>query len=213
MYDSGSKTSDVRILHAPRMNAENWLLNRNYTGLALADRCSSGPSPLSYAITSQANNEIRLTVKNAGTETFQTSALVTPKGVYEILSIPPGETTVSGSRVAATIEEFVKKEGQFTLRPMDVYNENPNGAAGMREQDLNPQVRKALVGATFPGADGETEPLTGLARSLQVHRWIDSGGSILLVWPQKAEAVVRFDPKPGRYTGVTLYRFFQGPPP
>jgi hypothetical protein len=212
VYDSGSKTIDVRILHSPRMTAENWLLNRNYTGLALADRCSSGPSPLSYAITSQANNEIRLTVKNSGGETFQNSAIVTPKGVFEILSIPPGESAAAGSRMAESLEDFVKKEGQFTLRPMDVYNENSNGA-GMREQDLNPQVRKALIGVTFPGTDGETEALTGLARSLQAHRWIDSGGSILLVWPQKAGAVVRFDPKPGRYTGVTLYRFFQGPPP
>jgi hypothetical protein len=211
--DSGSKTSDVRMLRTPRLNAENWLLNRNFTGLAMADRCASGPSPLSYAITSPPKQEIQVSVKNATGEILQNCVLVTRDGIYEILSIPPGDTTVAGSRLALTTEDFAKREGRVAVQPGGVQVDQENGAAGIKEQELNPQVRKALIGVSFPGTEGEPEPLTGFARGLDANRWVRSGGSILLAWPLKTEAVVRFDPKPGRYTGVTLYRFFQGPPP
>lgn len=216
MYDSGAKTTDVRVLHGPQRTTENWLLNRNFTGLAVADRCGSAPSPLSYLIASQHQTEIRLTVKNGSGETFENATIVTPDGIYGIPSIPPGESTVSGSRIVATLAEYVEKEGQQAVTRTDLYGYNPyaNAGAGLTERDLNPLVRKALIGITFPPApDRQTELISGLARGLQARRWLDTGGSMLLVWPRKSEAVVQFDPKPGRYTSVTLYRFFQGPPP
>jgi hypothetical protein len=221
MYDSGAKTTDIRIMHGQQRTTENWLLNRNFTGLALADRCGSAPSPLSYLLSAQQKGEIKLSVKNATSETFENATLVTPDGVFGVKAIPPGESVVVGNRIFATLAEFVEKEGQQTLAATDLYgnpygyNRYENGATGLTERDLNPLVRKALIGITFPplSPDNQTELISGMSRGLQARRWLETGGSMLLVWPGKNEAVVQFDPKPGRYTSVTLYRFFQGPPP
>ncbi|HVE39212.1 MAG TPA: hypothetical protein VNM14_04945 [Planctomycetota bacterium] len=217
--DSSGKTSDVRIVRTPQRVAENWLLNRNYTGLAMVDRCSSGPTPLAYTITSQNGASVGLTVKNGSGEAFENAWLVTSRGVYTIPSIPVGDSTLTAPRTFATVQEFARKEGQKAPgQDLDQFG-NPiyrYGGSGLTEKELNPQAMKTLVGLSFPKAfeKAETdEPLTGLSRSLQAQPWLDSGGSILLAWPRKAEAVVRFDPKPGRHTSVTLYRFFQGPPP
>jgi hypothetical protein len=219
MGEGGSKTTDVRILRGAQRSAENWLLNRNFTGLALADRCASASSPLTYAIKSQQKDEVRLTMKNVTSETFDNATLVTPDGVYRIPSIAPGDSTVSGTRMAGLISEYVEKEGQHAAPFQQQANQFGNftpeqQAPGLTERDLNPLVQKALVGLTFPPAtELQNELLSGLGRGLRARPWIDSGGSMLLVWPRKTEAVVQFDPKPGRYTSVTLLRFFQGPPP
>jgi hypothetical protein len=216
--DSSEKFNDIRILRAPERSVENWLLLRNWTALALADRCSVSPSPLTYAITMQDNVEIRLTLKNATGETFENSSLVTPRGAYWIGSIPPGETQASGIRTSPTLEAFVEKEGQRPVRqarPQYNYGRFDNAPSGSAtEQQINPPIRKALVGLSFPtGSTADLEALTGLARGLQAKRWIDAGGTILLVWPQRTDAIVHYDPKPARHTSVTLHRFFQGPPP
>lgn len=221
MYDAGSKTTDVQIVHGPRRTMENWLLNRNFTGLAVADRCGSAPSPLSYLISSQHQTEITLKIKNSTAETFEDATILTPDGIYGIKSIAPGESTVAGSRLVASLAEYIEKEGQQNLTATDMYaspnayNRYENGGTGLTERDLNPLVRKALIGISFPplSAENQGELISGMARGLQARRWLETGGSMMLVWPSKTEAVVQFDPKPGRYTSVTLYRFFQGPPP
>jgi len=221
LNDSGNKVTDVRMVRATPRMTENWLINRNFTGLAMADRCGSAPSPLTFAIKSQDKMDLQMTVKNATGETFETSALVTPRGVYTIASIPPGESTVSGSRLWTTVAEFVQKEGQRAPRGDEseryVRNQvpgNEHAEVGIKEAELNPLVRKALIGLSFPGeADSEHELLSGLAKSLEARKWLETGGSVLLVWPQRPDPVVKFEPKPGRLTSVTLYRFFQGPPP
>jgi hypothetical protein len=217
--DSGGKTSDVRIVRTPQRVAENWLLNRNFTGLAMVDRCSTAPSPLTYEIRRN-DDAIGLTVKNASGEIFEGAWLVTPRGVYTIPAIPPGDSTLSGPKTFPTLQDFARKQGQKNSGPEVDQWGNPsyryNNGVGLTETELNPEAMKALIGLSFPGAYDRTasdEPLTGLARGLPAQRWLDSGGSILLAWARKPEAVVRFDPKPGRYTSVTLYRFFQGPPP
>jgi hypothetical protein len=218
--DSSGQTSDVRVVRVPQRTAENWLLKRNYTGLAMVDRCSSSPSPLAYAIAVQDAATVKLTVKNAG-EAFENNAwLVTSRGVYTVPSIPAGESTLSAMRTYATLQEFVKQQGLKGVgQDVDQFG-NPiyryNNGSGVTEKELNPMAMKALIGASFPGAFDRSdmdEPLTGLARGLQAQSWLESGGSILLAWPRTAKPIVRFDPTPGRHTSVTLYRFFQGPPP
>lgn len=226
--DSGDKTTSVRIARTPQPKVENWLLNRNFTGLAMTDRPGSAPSPLTWAVAGQDNTEIRLSVKNGTGETYETGTLITPRGVYTLPAIAPGDTTVTGSRYAPTLEDYVKRDGQRNLRQqVDEYGNqvyyggryNRYGddmGGGVTEKDLNPQVVKSLIGLSFPVRIeklDEFEPVTGFSRGLDALRWVRSGGSVLLVWPPRAEAVVRFDPKPGRYTSVTLLRFFQGPPP
>ena len=126
---------------------------------------------------------------------------------------------MSGSRTAGLIAEYVDKEGLHAppfQQPTNTFNgfNNPEQQLpGPTERDLNPLVQKALVGLSFPPAtELQNELLSGLGRGLRARQWIDSGGSMLLVWPRKTEAVVQFEPKPGRYTSVTLLRFFQGPP-
>ena len=211
--DTGGKLTDIQVLSGPPPLVTNWLLNRNYTGLAYSDRCDAAPAALTYAITSQDSVEIRLRVKNATSQTFEGSTLVTSKGVYWISSIPPGESSISGSRTAATLAEYVQQEGQSPgRRPRAAGVLQTSQAIGITERDLNPSVRKALIGAAFaPGADAATT--TGFARGLQTRRWLESGGSVLCTWPPAAGPVVRFDPPPGRYTAVSLHRYFQGPPP
>jgi hypothetical protein len=210
MTDSSGKTSDIRMIRTPQPLAENWLINRNFTGLAMVDRCSTGTSPLTYTITSQDNASVGLTLKNATGEAFEGAWLVTPQGVYSIPALPMGESTLSALRTSATLQEFVRKEGEREQR------DYPINGAGLTERDLNPQVMKVLLGLSFPAATerlDEAEPRTGLAKGLQANHWVEGGGSILLAWPRKIEPVAQFDPKPGRCTSVTLYRFFQGPPP
>src|SRR5260221_676865 len=70
-FDTGGKITDVQISPGPVPIAGNWLLNRNYTGLAYSDRCDTGPAALSYTITSQDNVEVRLTVKNTSSQTLE----------------------------------------------------------------------------------------------------------------------------------------------
>jgi hypothetical protein len=214
-FDSGGRISDVQITPGPAALASNWLLNRNYTGLAYADRCDSSPASLAYTITFQDSVEVRLTVKNTSSQTFEGSTLVTPKGVYWISSIPPGETPVSGSRTAATLQAYVEQEGQRPIRRARnvQYPAEDDRRIGITQQELDPAVRKALVGAAFSSNGPEMETMTGFAKGIQARRWVESGGSILCTWPRTAGPVVRFDPKPGRYTAVALHRFFQGPPP
>ena len=223
VYDGASKVTDVRMLRAQPRMTENWLINRNYTGLAMADRCGSAPSPVSYAITSQDAAELQMTVKNATGETFETSYLVTSRGVYLIGSIPPGDSKVSGPKHWSGPADFAAKEGRRARREDDsaarMRNWNqpqpvPNTDVGMKESDLNPLVRKALIGLSFAdGSESEFEVLSGLGKSLGANPWLKAGGSILLAWPQRPDPVVKFEPRPGRLTSVTLYRFFQGPPP
>jgi hypothetical protein len=213
--DNSGKITDVEMHPGPAPSAGNWLLNRNYTGLAYADRCDSSPSALAYTVSSQDSVEVRLTVKNLSTQTFEGSTLVTSRGVYWISSIPPGETQVSGSQVAPTLEKYVDQEGQRPTRRARNQNYAAQNAVtmGITRQELDPAVRKALIGAAFARTGTESETLTGFAKRIQARRWLESGGSILCTWPQSAGPVVRFDPKPGRYTAVALHRFFQGPPP
>src|SRR5579862_6900668 len=219
-FDTGGKLTDVQILPGPTPRATNWLLNRNYTGLAYSDRCDSAPAALRYVITYQDNVEIRLTIKNSSSETFEGSTLVTPKGIFWISSIPPGETSASGSRTAVTLKQWVEQEGQLpvrrdrTTRYARTYpGREESGPQGISEQDLNPSVRKALIGVAFSAGGPDAESLTGFAKGIQARRWLESGGSILCTWPRSTGSVVRFDPKPGRYTTVALHRFFQGPSP
>jgi hypothetical protein len=213
--DDGGKITDVEILPGPPPLAGNWLLNRNYTGLAYADRCESSPALLHYLISFQDSVEVRMTVKNTSSQTFEGSTLVTPRGVYWISSIPPGESPVSGSRTAATLQEFVDQEGlKPTRRPRNASSPVEDaGRIGIPGQELDPFVRKALIGAAFAPAGAEMESMTGFAKGIQARRWLEAGGSILCTWPRAAGPLVRFDPKPGRYTAVALHRFFQGPPP
>jgi hypothetical protein len=212
-------TSDVRIVRTPERRAENWLINLNYTGLAMVDRCFTGPSPLSYALRPQDGPQIALTVKNGTGEALQNAWLVTSRGVYSIPEIPSGESTLHASKTFQTLQAFAKKEGvKSSGHEFDQFGNGYRGSngAGLTEKELNPEGLKTLIGLSFPGAYDRSEtdePMSGLSRGLRAQRWLDSGGSILLVCPRKADAVVRFDPKPGRYTSVTLYRFFQGPPP
>src|SRR5882672_2295289 len=93
-FDTGGKVTDVILLPGPPAGARNWLLNRNYTGLALADRCINAPSPLTYTITAHDTVSIRIQVQNTSTRTYESSTLVAKYGVYFISSIPPGESTV-----------------------------------------------------------------------------------------------------------------------
>jgi hypothetical protein len=226
--DSGGKTTDVRVIHAPKRAAENWLLNRNFTGLALADRCSNEASPLSYAVTSRDHDRAQLVVKNNSGETFENATLVANPTVYTIPAIGPGESTVTATRASGTVEDWLKKEGfqQTSQQQLDedgnaiVYGRYNNGTrnpgAGLTERELNPLIMKALLSLSFPPARREPnvlEPGSGLARGLQANAWRSAGGTVLLAWPRKPEVVVQYEPKPGRHTSVTLFRFFQGPPP
>jgi len=214
-FDTGGKITDVQITPGPVPVAGNWLLNRNYTGLAYSDRCDTSPGVLSYAITFQDNVEVRLTIKNTSSQTFEGSTLVTSRGVYWISSIPPGESSPSGSRTAATLQQYVDQEGQKPLRrPRYGRPQGEDGGRiGITEQEIDPSVRKALVGAAFSPEGSDVESMTGFAKGIQARRWLESGGTILCTWPRGTGPVVRFDPKPGRYTAVALHRFFQGPPP
>jgi hypothetical protein len=213
--DSGGKVTDVEMHPGPVPLATNWLLNRNFTGLAYSDQCASSPPALTYAIAFEDSVEVRLTVKNSTTETFEGSSFVTPKGIYWISSIPPGDSTISGSRTAATVKQYVDQETQQPIRRRlaGPYSGEQPISGGTTELELNPAVRKALLGASFAVDDPDALSATGLARGLQTRRWLEGGGSILLTWPRTTGPVVRFDPKPGRYTAVTLHRYFQGPPP
>lgn len=212
--DTGGKITDIEVHPGPVPLVTNWLLNRNFTGLAYSDRCDSAPAAVTYSILSQDSVEVRLQVKNTTAETFEGSTLVTSKGIFWISSIPPGQASISGSRTAATVKQYVEQEGQHPVgRPRGGRRSAPEIPGAVTETDLNPAVRKALISASF-GVDGpEAESTSGLARGLQTRRWLDSGGSVLCTWPQTTGPVVRFDPKPGRYTAVTLHRYFQGPPP
>lgn len=225
MFDAGGKTSDVRLVQHDGRRAENWLLNRNYTGLALADRPSSAPPPLTYAVTSITPAEVQVTVKNGTGDTFEGAVLIAGGRVYALPSIPPNDSALTASRLATSLEEYVQREGTRNLKQAvdqfgnPTYNPNRYGeyqAGGLTETDLNPIIRKALLGLSFPvrmDKSEEFDVVTGFSRGLDALRWARSGGCVLLAWAPKAEAVVRFDPKPGRFTSVTLYRFFQGPPP
>jgi len=214
-FQTGNQLADIQLLQTPTRRAENWLINRNYTALAMADRCDSAPSPLSYAITEKDSVGIRLTVKNRAAAPYEGSTLVTPNGVYWISSIPPGESTVSGSRLAASLADYIKAEGvppgDPDRRGYGRYYDDEVYVGGLNEAQLLPLARKALLSACFPV--GPSAPQTGLARSLEALDWLRSGGSLLLSWTRDSAATVHFDPTPARYTSVTLLRFFQGPPP
>jgi hypothetical protein len=162
---------------------------------------------------------IQLKVKNVSNQTFEGSTLATSKGVYWVSSIPPGDSSMSGSRISASLLEYVQREGQPQQQPQRFgngydYSGDAGYAGGMNEVQLNPHARRALVSACFPlTAAGPARPQTGFARSLEADSWIKSGGSVLLAWPRETAPTVRFEPTPARYTSVSLYRFFQGPPP
>jgi hypothetical protein len=216
-FDTGGKISEVVFKPDSPTIAGNWLINRNFTGLAVADQVDSAPSILSYTITGLDTVSVRLTVKNTSTQTIQGSTLLTSRGAFWISEIPPGESTLTGSRTHATPTEFAEKEG-LADQHQNKFNrgipvEGEYSGEGLSEQQLNPIARKALIGSVYP-FDGQPDPgHTGFAHSLELRRWVKSGGSVLLTWPAATGAVVKYEPKPGRITAVILERFFQGPPP
>lgn len=219
-FDTGGKITEVRFQADSPTIARNWLINRNFTGLAVADQVDSAPPAITYTITEIDTVSVHLTVRNTSAVTVEGSTLLTPRGAFWISAIPPGESSQTGSRTSATANEFVQKEGMPETRKNRYNNTGFNGngdegysGEGLGEQQLNPIAKKALIAAVYP-PDGAPDPhYTGFARSLDAKRWLKSGGSVLLTWPAGTGSFVKYEPKPGRTTSVVLERYFQGPPP
>ncbi|HEX7897922.1 MAG TPA: hypothetical protein VF950_09195 [Planctomycetota bacterium] len=200
------------LARAPRIELRDWTVSRGATGLVVTDRAVPRQAPaLSWTV-----REGRLSTKNGGA-LVRPAALLTKAGAWEVDPIPPGAAEVR-IKARGSIADFLKAEKAHAVTenaPPDLssyrygYGEDAPRALSVKENALDGQLRRALLALSF-GEPGK--PVSGFARSLDARRWLDAGGSVLLVWekPEKAEA--EFDPLPTRYTGLTMIRYFQGPP-
>ncbi len=200
------------LARAPEITLRDWTVARGATGLVVTDRAAPRQAPaLSWTI-----RDGRLSTKNGGA-LVRPSALITAAAVYEVEPIPPGQAEVL-IKSRRSLVDFLKAEkansvsenapnDEMDWRYRQAYDgERP--AISVKENALDGQLRRALLALSFGDLK---KPVTGFARSLDARRWLDAGGSVLLVWekPEKAEA--EFDPLPTRYTGLTMIRYFQGP--
>jgi hypothetical protein len=214
--DTSGDLARVSVVHGRTQEVRDWSIHRGHTGLALVDRCGKGPSPLTYAVESLDDSRVVLTVQNGSGAAYTSAMLVTPRGAYWLSHIPPGEGRLEGPRNYRTYREFADADGARLDAPEHpqhfAYDE---GHDRITEDELNRQVMKTLITLCFPPPlpPTRTDGPTGIARSLDARRWVDSGGSVLLAWSQAPEDPVRFDPRPLHRTALVLTRFFKGPSP
>lgn len=203
------------LLRAPEIRLEGWTVARGATGLVVSDRAVQSKGGLSWIQI----GEGRLRTSNGGGASIRPAALVTKGGVFEVDPIPPGAGEVR-LKARGSLEDFLRAENAHAVpesapgeevdwrwRQQAGYGERP-AAPGVNENALDGQLRRALLALSF-GAPAR--PLTGFAKSLDVRRWLDAGGSVLLAWEKPERAEAAFDPLPSRFTGLTMIRYFQGP--
>jgi hypothetical protein len=215
---TGTELAALTVTHGRTREVREWILQRGATGLAAADRVAQAPPPLTYSIEAEGDG-CSVTVRNTGGVPYEAAMLVTPRGVYAVGSLPAGESRHRASKRHASARAWADAEG---ARPVRATPEERYGARWgdeqqerISERQLNDQVRKFLLGMSFPPRErpAAEEDLTGMAQSLDATRWIESGGSALFAWSWAGETSLRFAPDPARKTSLTLSRFFLGPKP
>jgi hypothetical protein len=194
--------TSVTIRHDGGREVHDWALNRNATGLAVVDRCTREPSPLSYSVERMDRDGVMLTVRNGSETTYGPVYLATAQAVYSIAPIRPGTQGVGGSRFR-DLASFRKSPPAV---PAGGFGTN-QGAAWAMEAQLNQSIHDLLESLCFPGDDPAR---SGIAAGLDASRWVESGGTVLLAWARESESLVEFDPAPGQRTADVLVRVFQG---
>lgn len=203
------------LLRAPEIRLEGWTVARGATGLVVSDRAVESKGGLSWT---QIGDGLLRTNNGAGAS-IRPAALVTQGGVFDVDPIPAGQAEVR-LKARGSLDDFLRSEQAHAVaeaapeedvdwqwRQRQGYGDRP-ATPSVNENALDGQLRRALLALSFKDPP---RPLTGFAKSLDVRRWLDVGGSVLLVWEKPARAEAAFDPLPSRYTGLTMIRYFQGP--
>lgn len=201
--------SGVTVLHDGGAKARGWTLLRGRTGLAIADRSSREPSPVSYTIHAHDAGGADLTVRNESGMELDQAALLTPSGVYLIDEIRRGTRRLTARFVASDLSPSQWISRLPTHRPP----ERPLDLAGPRpqEEEMNDEAARLLLRLSFADRGAEAHAFAGFARDLDARGWLAAGGSVLVGRARGPERQERFDPRPGVLTSVLLVRVFQGP--
>ncbi len=214
---SGRSDSDpvdrILIRRTPGPEAGNLFVNRNATALSLMDSSGRDPSPLSFTLKPAGENELLVTVRNASGAVCDHAMLLSAGGVYSLPEIPTGTSELRAKLAFSDAGGFARTEGASPDSGAPNERQRYNGeepATQMKEQEesLNAEARRVLIGLSFSSTQ-RAPALTGLARDLDITRWADSGGSVLLAWPRSPDTLVGYSPRAGRRSAALLYRIFQ----
>jgi hypothetical protein len=212
-----SRLERVRVTHGRTRQVRDWGVSRGATALAYVDRAGPEPCPLAWTATRPSAGEARLTLKNSGPAAYTDAVLVAPDGVFRVGRIGPGDSVVEAGRVHESLAAWAFSEGKAPASdpeigvPQHVYAEEGQPRTGIRQETLDGQARRLLIGLSA-GLRNDAE-LSGLSSDLALSGWVSAGGSVLLAVLPDSESELRLSPPAGRRTACVLARFFQGPRP
>ncbi len=193
----------------PEILLEDWTVARGATGLVAADRAVAAKPGLSWTLRSGT-----LDVRNDTGATLEGAVLFSKGGAQEVDPIPPGASVVRLQR-HRRLDEFLQSQGALVdPQGNEVDSMNPRyygerNSQSIGEAALDAQIRRTLLALSFQ----ETlRTGSGFARGLATRRFLEGGGSVLVVWEKPSRAEVAYEPLPSRFTGLAMIRYFQGPP-
>ncbi len=195
---------------SPAIQLNDWTVARGATGLVAADRAVAAKPGLAWTRRSGT-----LDVRNDTGGTLQGAVLFSKDGAQDVDPIPPGASVVRLGRRRA-VGDFLRGEGAVLSMDNDEmgsyrgpgrYN-GESTVPNISEAALDTQVRRTLLALSFQEVP---RARAGFARSLDTRRFLDGGGSVMVVWEKPSRAEVAYDPLPSRFTGLAMIRYFQGP--
>ncbi|MBI4563775.1 MAG: hypothetical protein HY716_03660 [Planctomycetes bacterium] len=185
---------EATVLHENGSQLRDWIVPRGATGLAVADECRDGPSPLTYSVEKMETAEARVAIENTMPGGLMRAVLVTPTAIYDVGDVPPGRRVIDAPALAHDLADARGRKP-----PADPAERSDFGVYCLLER------------LSFPAAPSAGDPRTGFADGLDARRWVESGGSVLLAWGRDLDPPVSFRPRPRLRRSIVLYRFFQEP--
>jgi hypothetical protein len=221
MYGFGRFTGEeaavpIRFSPVEPAAVKDWTLPRGSTGVMLAQWCA----PSKRGVTFEAEGDT-LSFDNPFDEPVRHAILVSPRGVYDVGTIPPGKSRRSYEIAYRNWVEGVRQNSDAQLPGVNEYDGDPwrrsyyvEGPVVTDADKLESSIRLALVGLSFHESLRETgvvapgARMTGMAREWESSGAVVSGGSVLLGFLRRS-AAMKLSPSVWTSNDTVLIRTFK----
>jgi hypothetical protein len=188
------------------MLLERWSVPRGATALVAADRALPAPA-LAFRLSGADDASVTVDVRNPTGEQLFAASLVTPKGVYELPPILPGNASVRGLFRHPTVDAWIDTLPAAPMPDPEIgYYGGRDPSGGQSVETLDLHARQALLRCTFLA-----RAPSGFAETLDLRRVREARRPILVAWARPSKSAVSFAPAPDRLSGVRMIRAFEEP--